>query len=161
MKLKPKYAEDIIVLVKYNNKYSWYITDKEVWFLDLRKLVLAYISKGYAVPNEEDFSDRFNIDIVNESNADEFLLKLDDNKITTELLRKQVENIGENELINYIPSLYIDFDMKLLLSYFPEPVSYENYIPDNWTGRYENFLNMIDEKYRFWVVDGVNIFNKV
>jgi len=43
----PKYAETIIVLVKYKKSYRWFVTDKEIWFLDLKKLISSYLEKGF------------------------------------------------------------------------------------------------------------------
>ena len=34
MKLGPEYCENIVVCVKYRNNYEWYVTDKELWYLD-------------------------------------------------------------------------------------------------------------------------------
>ena len=33
--LKPKYAENIIVATVYKNVFNWYVTDKELWLMDL------------------------------------------------------------------------------------------------------------------------------
>lgn len=32
--IKPLYAENIIVGVKYKNKFNWYITEPDLWYLD-------------------------------------------------------------------------------------------------------------------------------
>lgn len=42
--IKPLYAENIIVGVKYKNKFNWYITEPDLWYLD-------YDQAGYA-PSE-------------------------------------------------------------------------------------------------------------
>jgi hypothetical protein len=43
----PKYAETIIVDVKFKSIFNWYVSDKELWYLDLadtgiRKKRLTY-----------------------------------------------------------------------------------------------------------------------
>ncbi|MCC0566389.1 hypothetical protein [Brevibacillus borstelensis] len=88
---KPKYAETIIVLVKYKKSFRWFVADKEIWFLDLKKLISSYLEKGFEIPNPDDFSDRFNIAVVNEDTAEDFLQKLSDFEVGTEELRKMLE----------------------------------------------------------------------
>lgn len=40
--LVPEYNEDIIVGVYYDNFFNWYVTDKEIWFLDYKKRIDAF-----------------------------------------------------------------------------------------------------------------------
>lgn len=54
MLLEPTYAENIIVGVVYNNAWNWYVTEKDVWFLDYNKLDEAYKAKGFQL---DDFID--------------------------------------------------------------------------------------------------------
>ncbi|PAF34010.1 hypothetical protein CHH69_18115, partial [Terribacillus saccharophilus] len=42
--------------------------------------------------------------------------------------------------------------------YYPEPASYEVYVPDNWVGTYEEFIEQIPRDYRYWIVNGHNAF---
>ena len=51
-------------------------------------------------------------------------------------------------------------DKKELLSFYPEPASYENYIPENWSGRYEKFLSESSDKYKYWIVNVIDYFNE-
>jgi hypothetical protein len=44
------------------------------------------------------------------------------------------------------------------MSYFPEPASFENFIPDGWKGFYENFLDKVPMQERYWVIDGIDYF---
>ena len=32
--IEPKYGENIVVLFKHENKYTWYISDLEFWYID-------------------------------------------------------------------------------------------------------------------------------
>lgn len=32
--IEPKYGENIVVLFKYENKYTWYVSDLEFWYID-------------------------------------------------------------------------------------------------------------------------------
>lgn len=110
------------------------------------------------VPNPDDFSDRFNIAVVNEDTAEDFLQKLNDFEVGTEELRKMLEQRTYSHISDMLPSLYVDFDDKELTSYYPEPASYELYVPKGWLGKYEQFIEVIPEDYRYWIIDGNNIF---
>jgi hypothetical protein len=157
---KPKYAETIIVLVKYKKSFRWFVADKEIWFLDLKKLVSSYLEKGYEIPNPDDFSDRFNIAVVNEDTAEDFLQKLSDFEVRTEELRKMLEQGTYSHITDMLPSLYVDFDDKELTSYYPEPASYELYVPKGWHGKYGQFIEVIPEDYCYWIINGNNLFCK-
>lgn len=93
MKNKPQYAENIIVLVKYMESHKWFVTDKEIWFLDLKKRITAYIEKGFHFPNPNDFSERFDIPIVNENTAQEFLKHISTLSGNTRSLFMTISNI--------------------------------------------------------------------
>ena len=32
--IEPKYGENIVVLFKHENKYTWYVSDLEFWYID-------------------------------------------------------------------------------------------------------------------------------
>lgn len=152
----PKYAETIIVGVKLNSEFNWYVSDKELWYLDLRKLIKAYEKKGFQIPESEDFSDRFNIDIVNEDNAEQFLSEMSEYiwktvELSTIIKNKAYQNIGD-----IVPSIYIDFDKRILISNFPEPASYELFIPDGWCGEYNSFSELIPNSHRYWIIGDKN-----
>ncbi|MBQ6462179.1 MAG: hypothetical protein IJJ59_02505 [Pseudobutyrivibrio sp.] len=56
-----------------------------------------------------------------------------------------------NGRLAYNPSLYIDFDNKQLISYYAEPESFEDFVPDGWTGEYREFENQIPENQKYWI----------
>lgn len=130
MKITPEYGQKIIVGVIHENTFRWYVTEKEIWYLDLPKLIAAYDRIGYPTNDPDDFSERFDIGIVNEDTATEFLhciepYRVETNELSNLLVHHQYEFIGE-----MAPALFIDFNKKLLLSEFPEPASFEAYVPD-------------------------------
>lgn len=157
---KPKYAEIIIVLVKYKKSFRWFVADKEIWFLDLKKLISSYLEKGFEIPNPDDFSDRFNIAVVNEGTAGDFLQKINEFNTRTEELRKMLEQRTYSHISDMLPSLYVDFDDKELVSCYPEPASYELYVPDGWLGRYAQFTGVVPVDYRYWISRGNNLFSQ-
>lgn len=160
MKNKPQYAENIIVLVRYMESYKWFVTDKEIWFLDLKKRITAYIEHGFHFPNPNDFSERFDIPIVNENTAQEFLEHISDNEVKIKEFKYILKQDIDTDISDMYPALYIDFDQKVLISYYPEPASYELYVPDGWNGYYKNNVEDIPEQYWYWIIDGKNIFEQ-
>jgi hypothetical protein len=74
------------------------------------------------------------------------------------LLRAKLPATKWDDIAELVPSLYVDFDERKLLSLYSEPASFEDYVPDGWEGRYDNFLHLISERRRYWVIDGVDIF---
>lgn len=124
----------------------------------MQKLIASYLEKGFVIHNPDDFSDRFDIAVVKEDTAEDFLHKIIDFEVGTEDLRKILEQEAYSHISDMLPSLYVDFDGKELTSYYPEPASYELYVPNGWLGKYEQFLGNVPEDYRYWVIHGVNLF---
>ena len=70
MVLEPIYAENIIVAVIHNNEFKWYVTDKELWFLDYNKLDNEYETLGIEVEDEYEADERKGIKVLNEEYID-------------------------------------------------------------------------------------------
>nr|WP_086329074.1 hypothetical protein [Enterococcus sp. 4G2_DIV0659]OTO09415.1 hypothetical protein A5880_000094 [Enterococcus sp. 4G2_DIV0659] len=49
MNLMPDYTENIIVAVVLEGNLLWYVSDKEIWFLDYQKRIEAFKNKGYSI----------------------------------------------------------------------------------------------------------------
>lgn len=64
---------------------------------------------------------------------------------------KAYQDIGD-----IVPSIYIDFDKRTLISNYPEPASYELFIPDNWCGKYNSFNELIPDSHRYWMIGDKN-----
>ena len=158
VKYKPKYGEYIIVLVQYRNSYQWFVTDKDIWFLDLRKLINAYMENGFHIPYPNDFSERFNIPVVDEDTAKEFFENIRDQEVKVEEFQNMLEHDIDIDVSDMYPALYVNFDQKVFISCYPEPASYELYIPDGWNGHYQDFIKDVPEKYRYWMIEGKNVF---
>lgn len=41
---------------------------------------------------------------------------------------------------------------------FPEPASFEHYMPQDWIGSYADFLDRVPEEQRYWEMDGSSLF---
>ena len=56
-----------------------------------------------------------------------------------------------DDKLAYNPSVLIDFENKILKSQYAEPESYENFVPDGWIGKYEDFTDDIPKNQRYWL----------
>ena len=120
--MEPIYAENIIVGVVYEKIFSWYVTNKEIWFLDYN-----IWSEAFDVCDEnsnyDDCIERRGIPVVNCTTAKQFLNNLSDYQITANELRKKLQDkrAKQEDLEDYLdfsPSLYVDFDKKSCTLYF-------------------------------------------
>lgn len=164
MNLIPDYTENIIVAVILDKNLTWYVSDKEIWFLDYQKRIEAFKSRGYNVNIDYIDDSRKNNLILDTSNALEFLNFIKQNKVTVEELRNSLlENKNTEDdswKYDYRPSLYVDFDKKKLYSNYSESSSYEDYTPSGWDSDYKNFENEIPNSKKYWLsYNGDNLFN--
>lgn len=151
-----EYGQTIIVLVKYNNIYNWYISDKYYWILDLGKL--------YETPIElrEASAARFGIDVITDKNVEYFIKEISKFKVDTDsltLLLLEYNCLVIDETSGLQPALLVDFDKKVLTSYFSELLSFEIYIPDAWQGNYAMFLDKIPAAEKYWIYEGHDYFD--
>ncbi len=49
--LEPIYAENVIVGVIHKKQFQWYVTDRELWYLDYVKFAQAFESEGDSAVN--------------------------------------------------------------------------------------------------------------
>lgn len=154
MKVIPAYAENIIVTIIYNGNHSWYITDKEIWYMDYEKRIRKFEESGYAVNIDYIDDLRKELLILDVSTIGIFKERLIDFKVGTEELKNFLNNIkdkNEDWYYDLSPSLYIDFDKKILYSAYREMDSYENYAPKGWHAEYKEFLENVPLQERYWI----------
>ncbi|MCF0132040.1 MAG: hypothetical protein HUJ71_09910 [Pseudobutyrivibrio sp.] len=139
--------DDIIVYAIYNDNAYWYVSYKELWYLDYNKRIYEFQEKGYTV-------DINSIEVIRRD-----LLEMNDIQIPVFWDRIKNDIWSYNELAeefkknleeDYYPSLYVNFDSKHLISMYREDASYEDYIPDGWVSEYEDFLSLIPIRDRYW-----------
>lgn len=156
MLVEPEYGVNIIVGVIDHGQWQWYVSDKELWFLDLTKLRQDFQKQGYDIP--EDYTGRFNLPIVNETSAARFLQAVAPYMTTSaalaQLLRSQLPIGDFDQIADLVPALLVNFDAHSLASQFPEPASFERYVPPSWVGEFRDFLADIPTAQKYWLIDG-------
>ncbi|MEW4370448.1 hypothetical protein [Paenibacillus kandeliae] len=170
MKLQPEYAQHIIVAVRYRQTFYWFVTEKDWWYLDWVQLEQAYLKQGYSLPHPGTYNERFHIGVLDETTVDGFLQNIADYEVKSAELQQYLLNLKGSEhqerqlsedfsfVTECAPSLFVDFDAKMLLSSFPEPASFENLVPHGWEGRYEDVLQHIPVSEQYWIHQGRNYF---
>lgn len=148
--MKPIYAEELVVAIKYEKRVEWYILNRDLCFLDYTKREVSYRKRGYKVVIDD--TARFGIKIVDDSTRVSFLHNIRGNKITTgELKRMLMSEADHDEKLAYNPSILIDFENRILISHYAEPESFEDFVPDGWEGKYQNFEEIIPQDQRYWI----------
>lgn len=56
-----------------------------------------------------------------------------------------------NDRLAYNPSILIGFDNRVFMSHYAEPESFEDFAPNGWRGRYQNFEESIPPNQRYWL----------
>lgn len=159
MLLKPAYAENLIVGTMHNGSWQWYVTDRELWFMDLVKWNRAFAARGFAV-DENDFTDRFDIGVLDQDTAAVFFDHIKDYRVDAQSLTNMLINEEYGGILDMQPALYVNFDERELVSLYPEPASYEEFVPVDWSGSYEDFTAKIPAGERYWIVNGDDLLIK-
>jgi len=156
MLLEPIYAENIIIAVICNGAQRWYVTEKDLWFLDYNKLEKAYLDKGFKIEDVIDDNERKGIEVLDNQAISIFFDRikkyLTTKKELNNLLKNKIEGRnGSDDLLDLVPAILVDFDNKSFYSMFPEPASFEDYIPEGWSGEYLDFTNLIRDEEKYWL----------
>lgn len=153
----PNWNDDIIVGVIYQKKFDWYITYKGFWFLDYQKRMGMAKAAGYEVNEDYIDEERKGILILDSDNVELFLDRIKNRKVDAEWLRTYLIQSRDPEddswIYDFRPSLYVNFDTHELFSLYPEMVAYENYVPSNWVGKFDDFFDRVPPEQRYWISD--------
>ncbi|MED3864404.1 hypothetical protein [Priestia megaterium] len=161
--LEPIYAENVIVGVVHKKQFQWYVTDRELWYLDYVKFAQAFENEGDLAVDEYIEPERKGMEILSSENAGLFLKRIESYKgdaaTLLKLFENKIESGEEEDVLDFIPSFLVDFDQKVFYSLFPEPASFEEYVPSDWKGTYEDFTALILETEKYWInKDGESLF---
>ncbi len=162
--MKPKFAENIVVVVLFKKKYRWYCTDKSLWKMDYLRLYddyyFRYLQRGKTelefvkeVGSFGEFSSsRFRIRLLDRGTAKEFLKKIEGDEISAgELAYDFLHAESEIERKARIPALFVNFDKSEFYSQFPGDEEFLRYLPDGWRGATADFTHLIPPDDRYWV----------
>src|SRR5262245_25970040 len=136
--------EWIISVTRRGGIFRWFRSNRDFWVLDYRKWSQDFLDAGYQLP-EEDPSERFGIPVVNEATADRFFAEMRRFEISKGELGEQLAAriavaTSYWDVIDLFPIVYVDFDFRHCCACYPEGTRMERYIPDGWTGEFEDFL---------------------
>lgn len=155
MYLIPDYMENIIVGILFENHFTWYVTERELWYLDYIKVETAYQKKGIEVNREYIDDRRKDFIILDTNNAAEFLNLILINKVISEELKYNLlankTELDDTWKYDYRPSLYVNFDEKIFYSLYSEPASFEFFVPNLWVGKYDSFDDFIPKDQKYWL----------
>ena len=161
-KVTPEYCENIVVATVYKNHFEWYVTPRELWRMDYGKWHEAW-RQYFKRQNksEEEFlrncgtiekqsEERWGIIVLNEKTAGKFFGRIYKCSYSADELRSLRIITPDEKKDDFCPILYVNFDTKEFISYCPEPLSLEEFVPDGWTGKYELFVDRIPDDKRYW-----------
>jgi hypothetical protein len=159
-----KYGEEIVAAVFFRERFSWYVSEKEIWFLDYEKFRQAFIEDGLEVCSVEEVAKgRFGVGVVDENSAGRFLASMTGYKFETgelrDLFRGEFSARCKDDIIHLMPAILVDFDSRMFFSNYYEAASFEEYAPDGWSSEYSFFLERIPLADRYWILDGVDVFS--
>lgn len=144
MKVEPNYLETVVVLVKYKDQYTWYVSEKEMWIMDLLALDNAFrrkFNQPEVTETEADYEERVGCEILSEHNIEQFQQAMKDYEVRyddlADYFRLYSEVYGDGADAGVDISFYIDFDSRTFYSFFRDPGSYEQFVPAGWSGIYE------------------------
>ncbi len=157
----PKYCENIIVAAVYKRHFDWYVSPKDLWKMDYRKLYSA-IAECFAklgrsaddfyktAGSFETFCEKRNgIEILDSDSAGKFFSQLINCRYTAEEISCLRAVTPDSDSAAFKPSLFVNFDTKELYSCYPESEGFEKFVPEGWAGIYGDFTSLIPADKRF------------
>lgn len=157
--LKPKYAMNIIVGVQCYKQFSWYVSDimDSNWLLSMEYEDKNFDTIDWSLTREKFYELRpAGIVTVNKTNAKKYLASLEHEKATASELKKMLKDA--EDLDDFVPSLYVDFDHKIFCDNYPELGAFDTHIPKGWKCSYEvKWMADIPQEEQYWMENGKNL----
>ena len=161
--MEPKYAENIIVGVIFKKKFQWYVTDKNIWKMDYRRLYddwhVTYQRRGKSevefVKEVGSFGEflgtRFRIPVLDKDTAKQFLKEISGDAMSGgELAYLFTRAESDEQRRALVPSLLVDFDSKQFYSQYPEQENFEQFVPAGWRAARQDFTPFVPAAERYW-----------
>ncbi len=154
----------VIVVVQHRGEWLWFRSDPEYWILDQRKWVAAFRSAGFQLA-DYDFSERFDIPVVDQGTVDAFVAKMasfsvSKAQLAADFLEAEAAAGDWLDVADALPVLFVDFDNERLWSLDSESSTFEECVPDGWRGEYEDFLGEIPMEQRYWFKGGRDLLSR-
>jgi hypothetical protein len=159
-------VELVVVVVKHDGVFRWFRSDRELWILDYQKWKQDFVDAGYELPASAP-EERFGIPVVNEHTIDQFLAEMEQFEIERSKLEKGLKVRFPNanswwDVGKLFPIMFVDCDKRHVAAFYPDGARMERYVPDGWTGGFDDFGNNSSEedfptREKFWVQDGVDL----
>ncbi len=151
-------GEGHLIVCVHRDGWRYFLSEPFYWILDREPWLSEATDKGH--------SERFDIAVVTEAHEERFLQKMEPFEKTEEELRRLLlcncdPGSTWSDIISFLPALFIDFQVKRLVSCWPDSPEFENYVPAGWTGEAKEFLDDIPLAHRYWVVDGRDYWAEV
>ena len=150
--MKIEYNRNIVVAVIHKGIFRWFISSREMWVLDYGKWAACYPDNDIDV--SEVSEDRNGIEVLDFDSMDFFV---ENNRSSIHSKEKVEVMFSEalrtdyvEDVIEFLPSVYVNFDSLTLISNHYEPFSFELYVPDGWTSSYGKFFDKIPSDKIYW-----------
>ena len=162
--------DDLLVIVKKEGIYYWFVSFKEMWILDRIKWIEGFVKSGVEINLQDVHKERYDIPVVNEENAQIFIdglikdgYSFDKDDIADEFFSRLSQKTTWWDIYDLMPDLLIDFDNKRLYSEYVESMHYQKYVPDGWQGELVDFCGngTLPQDEMFWIKNGTNHRNVI
>lgn len=159
-------VELVVIVVKHGGIFRWFRSNRDLWILDLPKWRQEFVDAGYELP-ASDSEERFGIPVVNEHTMNRFLAKMEHFEIEKSKLENGLKARFPDakswwDVGKLFPIMFVDCDKRHVAAFYPDGARMERYIPDGWTGEFDDFANNAREedfpgRERFWVQEGLDL----
>ncbi|WP_336210529.1 hypothetical protein [Enterobacter sp. P82] len=152
--------DELLVIVKNEGRFFWFVAFKEKWVLDRVKWVDAFVKSGVEINLQDIHKERYDIPVVNEENVQIFIDNLikdgylyDKDDIAEAFYNRLSEKTTWWDIYDLMPDLFIDFDSKRLFSEYVESMHYHKYVSDGWLGELVDFCSdgSLPQDEMFWI----------
>lgn len=141
--------KNIIVGVKYKEKFKWYLTPKVLWVFNLNTL-----NPGERIKYAKEIIDyRKDLNVINKLNISTFLNNISELKTDTFTLKNSMSAMLQHDdrfIEDFLPALYVDFDQKVYYAHCENIDYYKTSITPDFTFVDEDFLEHINSEYYYW-----------